>query len=272
MLNLIADLFGKRIKIQSNSNFLSKILQRTVKIDFYLPPNYSENSHLRYSLVIFNDGQDLEQAKLARILKRLYFQKQIKSIIAVGIHASDRMQEYGTARQADYKNRGSKAANYSKFIQEELLPYIYDNYSVDKALHAIAGFSLGGLQAFDMVWNNSSVFNQAGVFSGSLWWRSAEFDKNNPDADRIIHDMVANDKKQKGLKFWLQAGTNDETDDRNNNGIIDAIDDTLDLIIELKLKGYSDSDIEYLEVEGGEHNFKTWRKVIPDFLKWCFHL
>ncbi len=31
------------------------------------------------------------------------------------------------------------------------------------------------------------------------------------------------------LKIWLQTGTKDETADRNKNGIIDSIDDTIDL-------------------------------------------
>jgi len=267
MLNWIADVIGKRIKIQSKPKFLSKILEREVNLDIYLPPNYSENSHA-YPLVIFNDGQDLQQAKLAKTLRRLYFKNKLRHIIAIGIHAGDRMEEYGTSQTADYKNRGSKGREYSQFILKELLPYIYSNFNVAKAPHAIAGFSLGGLQAFDMVWNNPAVFNNAGVFSGSLWWRSKAFQENDPDADRIIHDMVAADKKRDGLKFWLQTGTHDETDDRNNNGIIDSIDDTLDLIIALKLKGYTDADIEYLEVEKGEHNFKTWSLVLVDFLLW----
>jgi enterochelin esterase-like enzyme len=72
------------------------------------------------------------------------------------------------------------------------------------------------------------------------------------------------------MKFWFQNGTQDETDDRNNNGIIDAIDDTMALIDILTEKGYKPhEDIRYTEVEGGEHNTQTWKKVLPDFLKWA---
>ena len=46
--------------------------------------------------------------------------------------------------------------------------------------------------------------------------------------------MVKQGPKRGRLKFWLEAGTKDEAADRNNNGIIDAIDDTLDLITALK--------------------------------------
>ena len=88
--------------------------------------------------------------------------------------------------------------------------------------------------------------------------------------DRILHKKVKNSVFKPNLKFWFECGTEDETADRNNNGIIDAIDDTLDLIKELKHLGYSDEALKYVEIEGGRHNFETWRTVFPEFLEWAF--
>ena len=51
-------------------------------------------------------------------------------------------------------------------------------------------------------------------------------------------------------------------------GIIDAIDDTQDVIKALRNLGYEDETIKYVEVKGGEHNPATWGKVLPKFLKW----
>ncbi len=42
----------------------------------------------------------------------------------------------------------------------------------------------------------------------------------------------------RGMKFFFECGTLDEAGDRNNNGIIDSIDDTKDLISALVDKGY----------------------------------
>ncbi|MFN8344843.1 MAG: alpha/beta hydrolase-fold protein [Spirosomataceae bacterium] len=72
-------------------------------------------------------------------------------------------------------------------------------------------------------------------------------------------------------KFWLQTGTEDEKDDRNHNGVIDSIEDTLDLIAELEKKGFRwGSDVRYVEVKGGHHDQETWSAIMPDFLTWAF--
>ena len=83
-----------------------------------------------------------------------------------------------------------------------------------------------------------------------------------------MHKQIRNGKYHPWLKFYFQVGTQDETADRNNNGIIDAIDDTISLINELKKKGYADEAVEYLELQDGQHNVPTWARAFPDFLKW----
>ena len=103
------------------------------------------------------------------------------------------------------------------------------------------------------------MFNKVGVFSGSFWWRSKELGKGYTDGDRIMHSIIRNTAARPALKFWLQTGTKDETADRNKNGIIDSIDDTVDLIRELENKGYTrPADIQYVEMVGGTHNVATW--------------
>jgi enterochelin esterase-like enzyme len=81
--------------------------------------------------------------------------------------------------------------------------------------------------------------------------------------------MIRIGEYRPGLRFWLQAGTRDETNDRNQNGIIDSIDDTLDLVTELIQKGYKQGkDVLYHQVEGGRHDLSTWKKVIPEAIYW----
>lgn len=239
-------------------------------MDIFLPPAYFQNSD-QYPVLLLNDGQDMEAVQLKKHLEDKLKGRNIKPKIVVAIYAGDRMQEYGTIGQPDYQNRGAKATAYGRFITAELLPMIQKQCRcLDAPKHwAVAGFSLGGLSAFDLAWNYPQYFGKVGVFSGSFWWRSKVFKKADPDADRIMHDVVSQGPQRKDMKFWLQTGTHDETADRNNNGIIDAIDDTLDLIKELEKLGYEQGrDIEYVEVEGGEHNPETWGRVMPTFLQW----
>jgi iron(III)-enterobactin esterase len=251
----------------------SPILERELSIDVYLPPDYRRNKHLKYPLLIVNDGQDLPRMGMVKILENLYLRKQIPPIIVVGIHADDnRMREYGTANQVDYKGRGDRADAYKSFIVNELVGFLMSKYRIIGRTEqtAIAGFSLGGLSAFDIGWAVPEIFGTIGVFSGALWWRSREVNPKHPDADRIMHTTVQNSTKNDGQYFWFEAGTDDEIDDRNNNGIIDAIDDTLDLMRILKQKGYSDDDLRYIEIKDGRHDPQTWGIAMPDFLIWTF--
>jgi enterochelin esterase-like enzyme len=209
---------------------------------------------------------------LKSMLDELYEQDLIDPILCVGIHAGpDRKLEYGTAGQLDYKGRGSKAKSYNEFIFYVLLPYIKEKFNVPEFLDkSFAGFSLGGLSALDIVWNHPGEFLRCGVFSGSFWWRTK--DKTDPsyrdESDRIMHQQIMNGNYSPWLKFFFECGGDDEGEDRNNNGVIDSIDDTLDLIAALKTKGYGDDQIRYLLIEDGRHDLETWGRAMPEFLRW----
>ncbi len=271
-------LFKKNIHSEQNSvkttsnYFFSRKLSKNVCIDIYFPPSYFGRKKRKYPVLFFNDGQDMEAVKLVSTLEKLYTKKQLRELIVFAFHPNDRMQEYGTQSTLDYAGRGNQSRAYQDFLTEEYLSEIKNKYRVSEKAEdwAIAGFSLGGLSAFDIAWNHPHIFGRVGVFSGALWWRSKAFIEEDPDADRVVHDYVEAAQNKPNLKFWFQTGTNDEIDDRNNNGIIDSIDDTTDLINLLKRKGYSNADIVYREVEGGEHNPDTWSEVLPEFLKWAW--
>ena len=153
------------------------------------------------------------------------------------------------------------------------MPFIHRQAGVSSFKNkSFAGFSLGGLSAIDIVWNHPTEFLNVGVFSGSLWWRTKALDEGYvEETDRIMHAQIRKGAYYPWLKFFFETGTQDETADRNNNGIIDAIDDTLSLIAELELKGYRQGkNITYLELADGRHDVATWAKAMPAFLKWCW--
>ena len=249
----------------------SDILERDVIIDFYLPTQYPVHSGI--SLLLVNDGQDLRTMLFEEILEDLYESGSISSLLCVGIHCSkDRKNEYGTANILDYKGRGARAGLYTRFVFEELLPFIRSTLMIFSFREkSFAGFSLGGLCAMDIVWNHPQEFTRVGVFSGSLWWRDK--DQSDPDfdesSDRIMHRQVREGDHSPWLKFFFEVGTLDETADRNNNGIIDSIDDTQGMVDELVRKGYDpEKDIRFIELKEGRHDVPTWAKAFPKFLTW----
>lgn len=260
------------IEIVSENEILhSKFLQREVIIDFYFPPYKSDLNNS--DLLLINDGQDLVRMNFVSILKNLYNSDAIAPLLCVGIHCGiDRKNEYGTANFLNDKGQGAKAEIYSRFVLEELIPFIGAKCKINSfKSKSFCGFSLGALSALDIVWNHANEFSKVGAFSGSFWWRSVSQDR--PDFDetkhRTMHNEIRNGNYYPGLKFFFETGTLDETADRNNNGIIDSIDDTISLINELVRRGYNpETDIHYLELNDGRHDVTTWGRAFPEFLQW----
>ncbi|CAN5510149.1 hypothetical protein BH10BAC4_BH10BAC4_22780 [soil metagenome] len=255
------------------TDIYTKLLERIVEVEIMTPPHLLKNK--LYPLLILNDGQDSETMKVKEIIEKLVSERVIPEIIVVGVMAADRMQEYGVAYRSDYFGRGKMAKAYSDYIITELIPYLSYKYPISESVsdRVMAGYSLGGLSAIDIVWNHPEVFGKAGIFSGSFWWRKRDTRSifYSDYRDRLMHLQVRRGKFKPGMKFWFQTGTQDENSDRNKNGVIDSIDDTLDLITELARKGYRPfHDIQYLEIKDGKHNQETWAQAMPHFLKWAF--
>ena len=250
--------------------FKSLALNRAVQADLIMP--FQMDKTKKYPLLILNDGQDMQPMKMKQIVEDVWKKKISKPFILIAPHTHNRLEEYGVVDHPDFKRRGKLASSYSTFITYELLPQLKQKISVsDFEEIAIGGFSLGGLSAFDIAWNNAELFSKVCVCSGSFWWRKKDLKHGYTEADRIMHEVVRTTKAKPGIKIWLQCGTLDETADRNNNGIIDSIDDTLDLIKELEVHGFArGKDLVYNEVIGGKHTLETYGIVLPYFFQWAF--
>lgn len=249
----------------------SAYLKREVALEIFVPENLLGNEQL--NLLLLNDGQDADALHLQETLNGLYRNFKIEPLVVVAIHAGEeRLQEYGVAGKPDFMGRGSKAGAYTDFIIKELLPFVQAEVELPvNGKRAFAGFSLGGLTAFDIAWNKDNYFDAVGVFSGSFWWRKKDLKDGYTDNDRILHQSIAATTGKPELQFWLMTGTEDEQADRNRNFIIDSIDDTVDVIKELLKKGYQrPQDICYYEMVGGKHEVPTWAKAMPAFLCWAF--
>lgn len=248
----------------------SAALGREVRITALLPPGYRLNLLARYPVLLVNDGQDFGALDLERRLGLAYRDGAVAPRIVVGLHADhDRMREYGTSGAPDYAGRGDRADAYRRFVIREALPFLRARFRLRKTREhvAVCGFSLGALSAFDVAWHHPDLIGHVGCFSGSFWWRSAPFDPRRPDADRIAVERVRAAARPADLRYHFAVGTAEETSDRNANGIIDAIDDTLDLIGALRARGVAQEAISYHVVDGGRHDQATWGPALIDWLR-----
>src|SRR5450432_2984972 len=142
-------------RICSETHILtSALLARDVTLSIFLPVEKIPAEEI--SLLLVNDGQDLEVMDFETILNSLYADEKITPIFFVGMECGkERKHEYGTAKFLDSRGRGTKAISYHRFIFEELLPFIRSNYGLSSFKEkSFCGFSLGGLSALDIVWNH----------------------------------------------------------------------------------------------------------------------
>lgn len=258
-------------KIHKTITLNSFFLRRNVEVEIISTGAVDQKEHR--GLLLLNDGQLAGELHIQETLLELYKSGQIIPTEVVAIHAGERQSEYGVSGTEDYLGRGNKARLYEYFVIGELLPWLNavtdKKYSPDHT--AFAGFSLGGLSAIDIASSNPLWFSTAGVFSGSLWWRSRSYEEGYTDSDRIIFNKISKSASLEDFRCYLMAGTNDERNDRNENGIIDAVDDTLDLFDLLSIKINKPAKNLLLSiVEGGKHDPATWSLQFPEFLLHAF--
>lgn len=268
----VANACNKKGQVSSDKLY-SRHLQRQVDLSIYHTKIPDDRSELQ--LLILNDAADLPQVHAFETIDSLFKAGIIGPTVAVAVHAGDRLQEYGVAGKPDFDKRGSKADHYDAFITNELLSYIRKKTETRKFRNiAIAGWSLGGLSAFDIGWNHPDKFDVVGVFSGSFWWRDKDLSDStySDELNRIMISKLKASRKTPGSRFWFYAGTGEETSDRDNDKIIDVVDDTKDLInTMISKRKVNPSNITYVEAPGAKHDQAAWARQFPAFITFALH-
>ena len=264
-----------------------------VKLAIHLPPGYDPAAAIDYPVLYLNDGQDAAAVELAPALERLYADDAMEKVIVVAIDMlPDRMGTYGLSNRAEHRSVagdsrfgpvGSRAHDYSEWVAGTLVPYIDSRYRTRRtpASRSVLGWSLGGLNAFNLGWQYPDVFGRVGAFSPSFWLSSDRTDAAGVQRTRLAQGMVEAGPKRTGSRFWFAVGTAEETDDRDADGVIDAVDDTLDLARGLERLGYSanleyamhpsgDEEVAFLLLPGGRHDQASWARMLPLFLQWAY--
>jgi enterochelin esterase-like enzyme len=274
-----------------------------LRVRVYLPPDYDANAAIGYPVLYLNDGQDAEAVGLQPTLAALYAERTIPPVVVVAIDMPpDRMGAYGLSDRAHarsvvaqtrYGPVGTLAHAYSEWLAKTLVPMIDARYRTRATpdSRAVLGWSLGGLNAFGIGWQYPDLFGRAGAFSPSFWLSSERGDADDVQRTRLAQRMVDATTPRNGARFYFAVGTAEETDDRDGDGINDALDDTRDLIDgwrvgeEVKAKGLrqlgygvnldhttrpSRADAALAVLDGGRHNQASWGRMLPGFLRWAY--
>ena len=274
-----------------------------VRIAVHLPPGYDPAGARRYPVLYLNDGQDAPAVALAPTLARLHTKALIRPVIVVAIHMlPDRMGTYGLSDRAAahslaadtrHGRVGARAHEYSEWVAKSLVPYVDARYRTRDAAEsrAVLGWSLGALNAFNLGWQYPELFGRIGAFSPSLWLSSERGDAAAVQRTRLAQAVVGRSEPRRGLELFFAVGSAEETDDRDGDGINDAVDDTRDLIVgnssdvDPKMRGLAQlgystnldhairptrADVALLLLEGGEHNQASWARMLPQFLQWAY--
>lgn len=240
------------------------------EVRIYLPPGGVKPTT---PMILALDGQNMAAWRLQEAVAGLAAKGSRVLPLVVALPAGvDRIEEYGMADRPDFAGRGRKAAAFQRFVVGVLLPAVRARYGLaaEPTRTGIMGASLGGLAAFDLAWRHPEVFGFAGIFSGSFWWRGDNASPATQQASRLAHRLVRETGSPPGLRLWFEAGTKDETDDRDGNGVIDAVQDTAELLTELERRGFRRGPaLTFVEIAGGRHNEATWAEALPGFLEWA---
>lgn len=274
-----------------------------ITVDVYLPGDYARSGK-RYPVLYANDGQDMDAVRLVPTLVELCRRRAIREPIVVAVHMlHDRASGYGLSDRAGRRSIvggskigpiGTRAYEYSQWFATQLVPYVDAHYRTLRSVRArtVLGWSLGGLNAFDLGWEYPETFGTVGALSPSFWLAADRGSAEAAQRTRLAQRMVDRGPKRRGMRFWFAAGTAEETNDRDHDGVIDVIDDLDDLVNGyrgpdgshqrgLRQLGYtinmdygehprSNMDVSVYLLPGGHHNQASWAKMLPLFLRWDY--
>lgn len=235
----------------------------------YLPPDYDTQTKQRYPVLYLQHGggEDetgwIRQGRANFILDNCIAAGNCKPMIVV--------MAYGYARRAgqpdpDFTSKPFGSPEALKAMQEmasafeddvtqALIPFIDKTFRTlaDRDNRAMAGLSMGGMQTFQITLNHLDLFSHIGGFSGAggpLVLGDRKLDPKT-DYNGVFADPKAFAKQVHVL--WLGVGTDEP--ERMRDGI------------RRFHRSLEEAGIQhvYVESEGTDHEWQTWRRALNDF-------
>ena len=264
--------------VQRISDFYSKYVP-TRNVDIWLPKGYSNKN--KYDVLYMHDGQMLFDAqstwnnqewKVDEVAAKLMEKDNIKPFIVVGIWNSGetRYPEYFPQKVYDGLSWLDKvevkskliaqsksispigdfffADDYIQFLAEELIPFIENNFSVNKgqAHRYLAGSSMGGLISWYALMERPDLF--AGAACLSTHWPGM-YDVDNPIPAAFEAYFKKNLSKLDSHKLYFDLG------DQTLDALYPPLQKRIDVILQQQ---YNQDNWQSEFFPGHQHDETSW--------------
>lgn len=166
------------VPLGAQLDFKSGVLNESIPIQIFAPSTYesAKTSYPTLPVIYVLDGPTHypHTASLVEFLSKV---DRIPPAIVVGVGTNDRNRDL-TPTQSVFTQFGKLdvttalsggGAAYSRFLREELMPYVERNYRA-APFRILMGQSFGGLFTVNMLLDHPEAFQAYFASSPSLWW------------------------------------------------------------------------------------------------------
>jgi predicted alpha/beta superfamily hydrolase len=219
-------------------------------LDIYLPASYRRVKR-RYPVVYMQDGQNLADHHRA-FAGTWSLEPAIAALAVRGVEAifvgipnmgAERIREYSPF--FDVKHGGGDGDAYLAYLERTVKPLVDRRFRTrpEREATGIFGSSMGALISLYAYFRAPDTFGFVGAMSPSLWF-----------ANRAIISYIESDGAPPG-RIYMDTGTEEGA------GTVRDARQLADLLLR---KGYTQRDLRFVEVAGGQHKEAHWgQRLVP---------
>lgn len=242
--------------------YYSEIRKDTRRCFVYTPPGYNTNTEVRYPVLYLQHGWAEDetgwsvQGKMNFIMDNLLAEGKIEPMLVVMDNGDISGLPFNVVNwdsAQSITSTGKNKVEFQDLIIQEIIPMIDKHYRTisDRDHRAMAGLSWGGLQTFEIVFNNMDIFAYLGAFSGAL--RPGE----NIDITQLYGGLLKRPEEvnERMKLIWMGTGSEEGR----------WVQDFRKTLQELGIR-----DIQFYLSDGTAHEWLTWRRCLREFTPLLF--
>ena len=250
-------------RLHKHEQFASRLIDEKHDFIVYVPQAFNDDPNRFFPVLYLHDGQNLFDPETS-FIKGNYWRVgetadalidagEVEPLVIVGIYNTGvkRIDEYTPVE--DKRLGGGRADAYGQMLVEELKPLVAHQYRILAGPEncGMGGSSLGGLVSLYLGMRYPDISGNLAILSPSVWWHN-----------RAILRTVDQLRRKTGQRIWLDMGTREGRR---------ALSDVRALKRLLVQKGWKKGiDLEYREIEGGQHSEYAWAERVGPMLKFLF--